>query len=253
MIGAIFAAEFVCLFLALDLTTVTRTSIIFYSMPVWLSLAAHFLLPGERMGPRKAFGLALAFGGVAWAIAHRGGGGDASLAGDLLALGGAWGWAGVALMVRITPLREVRPEMHNFWQLLVSAPILLILAPLFGPLIRDLAPIHIWGLAFQIVGIAGLGFLFWLWLLSIYPASGVASFSFLSPIFGILLGWLLLGEQVGPGTLAAGAMVAVGLLLINWPGRGQSAERAASTLQAPGRQRPGRGTRSRRRSPPRRS
>ena len=233
MIGTLFAAEFICLFMALDLTTVTRTSILFYSMPVWLSLAAHFLLPGERIGPRKALGLALAFGGVAWAIAHRGGGGQASLAGDLLALAGAIGWAAVALTVRLTALREVRAEMANFWQVLVSAPILLAVSPLFGPLIRDLQPIHLWGLGFQIVAVAGLGFLFWLWLLSIYPASGVASFSFLSPIFGIFLGWALLGESLGPGTLAAGVLVAVGLLLINWP-TAQSAARAPSTLQAPG-------------------
>lgn len=235
-IGAIFSVEFLCLFLALDLTTVTRTSILFYSMPVWLSLAAHFLLPGERMGPRKALGLALAFSGVAWAIAHRdgGGGGEASLLGDLLALAGAWGWASVALLVRITPLREIRPEMQNFWQLAVSVPILLALAPLFGPLVRDLQPVHLWGLGFQIVAVSGLGFVFWIWLLSIYPASGVASFSFLAPLFGIGLGWLLLDESAGPGTLAAGLMVAAGLLLINWPGRAQTPLRASSTENAPG-------------------
>ena len=36
--GLLFAFEFMCLFTALDLTTVSRTSIIFYSMPVWLAL-----------------------------------------------------------------------------------------------------------------------------------------------------------------------------------------------------------------------
>ncbi|MGB8623835.1 MAG: DMT family transporter, partial [Paracoccaceae bacterium] len=65
LIGLCFSAEFLCLFLALDRTTVTRSSVIFYSMPLWLTLAAHFLLPGERITPRKALGLALAFAGVA--------------------------------------------------------------------------------------------------------------------------------------------------------------------------------------------
>ncbi len=65
--------------------------------------------------------------------------------------------------------------------------------------------------------VAGAGFLFWIWLLSIYPASSVASFSFLSPIFGILLGWLLLGEHAGVSIFAAGALVAAGILLINRP------------------------------------
>jgi len=221
LIGVFFAAEFIGLFTALDLTTVTRTSVIFYSMPVWLTLAAHFLIPGERLSGIKALGLALAFGGVAWAIIDRGAGaaGRASWLGDLAALAAAFGWAAVALIVRVSPLRTIRPEMQNFWQLLVSAPILLAAAPLFGPLIRDLQPIHLWGLAFQIVLVAAAGFLFWIWLLSIYPASSVASFSFLSPIFGIFLGWLLLGEHAGLSIFAAGGLVAVGILLINRPAK----------------------------------
>ncbi len=221
LVGVIFAAEFLGLFVALDLTTVTRTSVIFYSMPVWLAVIAHFILPGERIHPRKAAGLALAFAGVVWAFADRGAGagGQASLWGDLAALVGALGWAGIALMARVSALSRMRPEVQQFWQLAVSGPILLAVAPLFGPFIRELAPIHLWGLAFQIVVIVSAGFLFWLWLLKIYPASDVAAFSFLSPIFGIALGWLVLGEEVGPSLLGAGALVAGGLALINWPHR----------------------------------
>ena len=212
--GVVFAAEFLCLFTALDLTTVARTSVIFYSMPVWMALGAHVLIPGDRIGPRKALGLALAAAGVAWAMLVREEG-TASLAGDLAALGAAMGWAATGLLVRATPLLEVRPETQLLWQAAVSAPILLALAPLFGPLVRDLQPIHLWGLAFQIVVVVSAGFVFWLWLLSIYPASGVASFSFLSPVFGVALGWLLLDEPVGPSLVGALVLVALGLVLIN--------------------------------------
>lgn len=216
LIGAVFSVEFVMLFVALDLTTVTRTSVIFYSMPVWLAVAGHFLLPGERITPRKAAGLALAFAGVAWAIVDRGGqGGRASLLGDLCALGAAMGWAGIALCARGTALVRVRPEMQLFWQVAVSAPVLLIAAPLFGPLLRDPQPIHLWGLAFQTVVIVSFGFVSWLWLLSRYPAAGVASFSFLSPIFGVGFGWAFLDEPVGPTILGALALVAAGLIAIN--------------------------------------
>jgi drug/metabolite transporter (DMT)-like permease len=65
LIGTVFAAEFLFLFLALDLTTVGRTSLIMYSMPVWFALLAHFGL-GERITPTRAAGLALAFAGCAW-------------------------------------------------------------------------------------------------------------------------------------------------------------------------------------------
>ena len=216
--GLAFAAEFLCLFTALDLTTVTRTAIILYSMPVWMTLGAHFLLPGERMAPVKATGLVLAFTGVAWAILNRSTGqGQASLLGDLCALMAAWSWAAITLIARGTRLREERPEMQLFWQVLVSGVVLLAASPLFGPLVRDLHWPHVAGLVFQAVAVVSAGFMFWLWLLTIYPAASVASFSFLTPVFGVGLGWLILGEHVGPATLAAAALVAVGIVLINRP------------------------------------
>jgi drug/metabolite transporter (DMT)-like permease len=218
-IGLVFSAEFTCLFLALDLTTVTRVSVIFYSMPVWLAIGAHFLLPGERMTRGRAAGLALAFAGVAIAIADRAGpgGGTASLAGDLLALAAAVAWAGIALLARGTALREVPAETQLLCQLAVSAPVLMALAPLFGPLLRDPGWIHWAGLGFQIVFVAGIGFLLWLWLLTIYPAAHVAAFGFMTPLFGVGFGWALLGEPVGPPLLAALGLVAAGLWLVNRP------------------------------------
>ena len=216
--GILFGLEFICLYTALDLTTVSRASIIFYSMPVWLALAAHFVLPGERLTGVRSVGLVLAMCGVALAVSNRGGG-SASLAGDLLALIAAMCWAGIVLCVRITPLSTARPEQQLFWQVLISAPMLLLAAPFFGDLIRDVQPIHIWGLGFQILLIASFGFLFWFWLMTIYPASSVASFSFLSPVFSVMLGWLLLREEVDVTVWAALALVAVGILLINRPAR----------------------------------
>ena len=212
--GLLFAVEFMFLFIALDLTSVARTSIIFYSMPVWLALAAHVLLPGERLTGVRGVGLLLAMGGVVLALADRSGA-PGSLIGDLFALGAALCWAGIALCVRITPLSTVPAEQQLMWQLLISAPVLLGLAPLFGPLVRDLAMVHVLGLSYQIVFVASFGFLFWFWLMKIYPASGVASFSFLSPVLAVVLAWLLLGEDAGLRIWLALGLVAVGLVLIN--------------------------------------
>ncbi|WP_299774597.1 DMT family transporter [uncultured Tateyamaria sp.] len=212
--GLLFAVEFICLFIALDLTSVARTSILFYSMPVWLALAAHVLLPGERLNGTRLIGLAFAMGGVVLALADRDAG-QGNLLGDVFALGAALCWAGIALCVRITPLSRIPAEQQLFWQLLISAPVLLILAPAFGPLLRDLEMIHVIGLAYQIVFIASFGFLFWFFLMKIYPASGVASFSFLSPVFAVVLGWLILGEEITVTIWAALVLVAVGLVLIN--------------------------------------
>lgn len=216
LIGAVFAVEFLCLFMALDLTTVSRAAIIFYSMPVWLGLAAHFGLPGERLTKVRALGLLLAFCGTAWAILDRGSsGGQGSLAGDLYALVGAFGWAGTAFIARRPRMAAVGPEMQLLWMVAVSAPMLLIVAPAFGPFLRAVEPMHWVWLVFQAGVVVAGGFISWLWLLSRYPAATVASFSFLTPIFSLTLGWLLMGEQLGWSILGAGGLVAAGIILIN--------------------------------------
>jgi drug/metabolite transporter (DMT)-like permease len=215
LIGTVFAAEFLCLFVALDLTALGRASVIFYSMPIWLALMAHFGLPGERITPIKALGLLLAFAGTATAILSRQPGTGGSLVGDLLALGAAFGWAGTAFLARKTSLREAGPEMQLFWMVLVSAPLLILAAPAFGPLIREITPWHILGLIFQSSVVVAGGFIFWLWLLSVYPTATVASFSFLTPVFAITLGAVLYDEAVTVPLGLAAALVAAGIALIN--------------------------------------
>lgn len=214
LIGAIFGFEFLFVFWALDLTSVARVSVIFYTMPVWLALLAHWFIPGERLTLRAVVGQGLAVAGIAWAVLDRGAA-EGALAGDLLALLGAFGWALIALCTKISPFARVRPEVQLIWQVAVSAPILLLAAWLTGPLVRDFVPAHLWGVGFQALLVAG-GFLGWFALLKIYPAAGVASFAFLSPVFGVLLGWLVLGEAIGPSVWGALVLVALGLTLINW-------------------------------------
>ncbi|NBZ86306.1 DMT family transporter [Stagnihabitans tardus] len=215
LIGTVFAAEFMGLFMALDLTTVGHASLIMYSMPLWMGIAAHVFIPGERATPMKALGLGLAFAGTAWAILTKGSGGQASWLGDLCALVGALGWAGTAFIARVSRLRHAGPEAQLFWMVLVSAPILLAAAPLFGPLLREPLPIHWIALVLQSAVVVAGGFVAWLWLLSVYPTSTVASFSFVTPLLAILAGHFLFGESLSMGLIGAACLVSCGIVLIN--------------------------------------
>lgn len=215
LMGALFAGEFLALFVALDLTTVGRSALIMYSMPVWMGILAHFFLPGERSTPLKAAGLCLAFAGTAWAILSKNSTGVPSMVGDICALFAAWGWAGTAFVARKSRLRAAGPEAQLFWMVLVSAPILLLAAPFFGPLIRDIQWDHWVWLVFQSGVVVAGGFVTWLWLLSVYPSSTVASFSFLTPILAIFLGHFIFAEPLSPSLIGAGALVSLGIILIN--------------------------------------
>ena len=59
------------------------------------------------------------------------------------------------------------------------------------------------------------GFIGWLWLLSVYPAATVASFSFLTPILAILLGVVVYDESLTIQVVGSAALVGMGIVLIN--------------------------------------
>ncbi len=216
--GIVFALEFLLLFLALDFTSVARNSILYYSMPIWVTVFGHFFLPNERLNFFKSVGLISAFAGVSLAISNNSETFSIhnwQLIGDFLAIMAAILWATIIYLVKGTRFKEVPPEMQLVWMVMISAPILLLASFCFGDLVRDFQMIHLWGLLFQSIFVVAGGFLFWLWLTSIYPASGVASFSFLSPIFTIFFGWLFLNEIVNLTFIAAATLVIFGLVCIN--------------------------------------
>ena len=62
----------------------------------------------------------------------------------------------------------------------------------------------------------------WMTLLRVYPASAMQSFTFLTPVWGVLLGAILLGETITVPGVAGLAMVGAGLVLISRPRPGPS-------------------------------
>jgi drug/metabolite transporter (DMT)-like permease len=217
-IAVLFAAEFLALNPGLRLTTASRGVVFLYTAPFFTALGTHFFVPAERLRARQAAGLVIAFGGVAIAFAEglRGGGG--SIAGDLLCLLGGALWGATTSMVKAVPaLSRLGSAEIALWQLGGSAPILLIAAIALGelhawPEVTALA----WGaLFYQTVIVAFLSYLVWFWLILNYPAGRIAGFTFLTPVFGVLAGALLLGEHASLALVLGVVAIAVGLRLVN--------------------------------------
>ena len=214
--GVFFAFEFLMLFTALEYTTVSRASVFFYTMPLWTAVGAHFLIPGDQLNLVRLSGLFIAIAGVVLALWNQ----DLSIGpnavlGDILCLVGAVLWAGIALLARTTRLSKACPEMALLYQLGVSAPILLLATPFFGDAIRELTPQIIAMFSFQVIVVVAFGFAIWFWALSVYPASSMTSFSFLAPVFGVLFGWMILGEEISMFIVLALVLVSIGVVLVN--------------------------------------
>lgn len=60
-------------------------------------------------------------------------------------------------------------------------------------------------------------FAVWFYLLQNGNPGKVSAFLFLAPFFGIVSGWLVLGETIGLSLLIGGAFIFAGIFLVNWP------------------------------------
>ena len=213
--GAIFALEFVLLFFALEFTSVARSSILFYSMPVWLGIAAHFLIKNEKLNSKKLLGFLISVIAVSIALFTKNDLGEGGIIGDVFALCASFLWATIVLIVRKTKLNRSCPEMQLLYQLIVSSIVILPISYYFGFYFREINIGVTIIFLFQAIVIVAAGFLIWFWTLSVYPATSIASFSFFGPIFGVFFGWLILKEEISILIFLSLALVSCGIYLIN--------------------------------------
>ena len=214
--GILFAIEFIFLFTALDYSTVTRVSLIFYTMPVWLTLAAHFLIENDKLNLNKILGLIIALVGLFLAVYEPTTGYDTSqFYADVYSLMASLCWATIAIMLKTTRLSNATPETQLLYQLVVSGIILLPLSMQLNDYVRNIDLDLILIFSFQVIVIMCMGFIGWLWIMSRYSASSTSSFAFLTPIFGVLFGWLIMDDPINEQIYLSLFFTCLGIYLIN--------------------------------------
>jgi drug/metabolite transporter (DMT)-like permease len=220
--GLIFAAEFLTLYLGVSLTTASRGVVLLYLAPFVVAFGAHYLIPGDRLTLAKIAGLTAALAGLAVAMGEGlAAPGRPTLAGDLLSLLAAVLWGATTVLVRTTRLRSAAPEKTLLYQLAVSAVVLPPLSYLLGePGIVDLSAPVVLAFVYTFTVVAFVSYIAWFWLVRNYPPTRVSAFTFLSPVFGVMAGNLMLGEAFTPSLAAALALIAFGIYLVNRPRKG---------------------------------
>lgn len=217
--GMAFALEFVALFVGLQKTSASHAILFLYTAPFFVSLGLYWIVPNERLTRLQWAGLALSFVGVGIALRVSAGSRE-MLIGDALSLLAGALWASATLIVKATRLRFVRAEKALLYQLVVSVPVIGAFALWRG----EPWPTHISGLtaaafAYQTIWIVCVTFVGWYWMVARYRAGELSAFTFLTPLFGVAAGHFIMGDVITPGFAAAVALVAGGILMVNWPTR----------------------------------
>ena len=215
--GVLFAAEFAGMYLGLQHTTASRLTVFLYTSPFWVAVLLPLFAPSERLRAVQWVGLACAFAAVVFALREGfGPGGGATWRGDLLGLLAGAMWGLTTVTIRATRLATASPEKTLFYQVAVSAVALPLLSLALGEAwVWHWSAFAATSLALQTAVGAFSSYLAWMWLLAHYPATRISAFVFLTPLFALLAGALWLREPVTPSLVAALALVAVGIVLVN--------------------------------------
>lgn len=217
--GVLFSVEFLLIYWGLEFTNASRASIFLYLSPFVVAVGAHRYVPGERLRTIQGVGLCCAFAGILAAFreslvlpTHR------MLLGDVMVAAAALFWGATTVLIKASPLARIAPGKTLLYQLAVSAVLLPLASAALGEAgVVRMTPLIAACLVYQTVWVAFVTYLAWFWLIRHYPASRIASFTFLTPLFGVIAGGALLDEPITAWLLGALALVGTGIYLVNRP------------------------------------
>lgn len=212
---AIGLGQFGLLFIAMNGLISPGLASLVVQMQVFFTIGLSMLRTGERLKPFQLAAFALAIAGMTVIVAHNGR--SATVAGVLLVVGAAAGWAVANQCSK--EAGKVNALAYVVWASLFSLPPLYLLS-----LWREGLPAIVAGLShatpatwtvilWQSVGNTMFGYGVWAWLLARYPAATVSPMTLLVPVFGMGASALLLGEPLESWKILAGLLVLSGLAL----------------------------------------
>ena len=200
------------------LSNASHGALLINTFVFWVAIFEHFATGNDRLTVQKSLGLLLAGVGVALVLVFDKGVGFSRtmLRGDLVLVASAVFLGGkMVLMQRAT--ESVPSARLVLWHNLFGTVFFFSFAGLFERHLvapADFTPEVVWSLAYMGFAVAGFCYAIQTMLLTRHPANSIAVYMFLSPVFGVLMAWLIRGEQLSGWFFAAAGLVALGIALV---------------------------------------
>ena len=219
VLGAVFTIQISLLHWGADLTTPGYAVVLINTNPIFASLISHFFVPGDRLSRRRLAGLAVAFAGVCAVFFGRP---DPTLAtrptlgNTMITISGAMVGARTVYIQRL--VQKIDPAKAVIWQMLISLPCFALGGLLLGGHAgRD--PFNwqaIAAVTYQGVIVGGVALVLWVHLLRRHTPGSLTVFSFLTPVFGVVLSSVAFNESITARFVVGLACVIAGIALVNW-------------------------------------
>lgn len=218
LVGLLFAGEFCLIYLGLQHTSASRLTVFLYTSPFWVALLLPRFITAEKLRRIQWIGLGMAFTAVAVAFSeaflHSSMPGQWK--GDAMGLAAGLLWGLTTLAIRTTKVASVSAEKSLFYQLGVTAVVTPLLSLALGETWSFDYSATAWGSVFLQTAVGAFAsYLTWMWMLRHYPATQMSTFTFLTPLFALVFGVLLLGEPLTLQLVLALVGVAAGIVLVS--------------------------------------
>lgn len=221
VVGLLFAAEFCLIYLGLQHTSASRLTVFLYTSPFWVAVLLPRFVPSEKLRTIQWIGLVIAFGavGIAFSEAFLHGSAPGQWKGDAMGLAAGMFWGLTTLAIRTTKVATIQAEKSLFYQLSVTAVVCPVLSLALGETWSFDYSALAWGSVFLQTAVGAFAsYLAWMWMLRHYPATQMATFTFLTPLFALVFGVVLLGEPLTLQLVLALLGVAAGIVLVSRKG-----------------------------------
>ena len=230
-LSVFFAVQIIFMNFGIQHTTAGHATVLIVTSSIWVAVLSHFFIPGDRLAPVRFGGIMLAYVGIIVISADglRDTGGESLILGDIMSAFSGF-LLGARQIVNARLVTNIDPAKMLLFQAAVGTVAFAIISAIFEPepwlWTWELAA----SLAYQGFVIAGFGFLAMLLMVRHFFPSRVSAISLSQPVTGIVLAWIILGEDPSWLLWVGGVLVMAGALLAQ---RRDSPRRSSSTPTPP--------------------
>jgi probable blue pigment (indigoidine) exporter len=199
-----------CIFLSLRTITAGESSILTFTNPLLVVLLGTIFL-GLRYQFIQWLGVVIGFSGVFITLGFH----LQLKTGTILGLGAAISWSIATILIKKWG------ERFNIWvltayQMIFGGLLLLFMGVTLETPKLIITPTSVFIVLWLAIMASIVQFAVWFYLLKEGDPGKTSAFLFLAPFFGVLSGWILLGEMIEWYVYLGGLLIFSGIFLVNW-------------------------------------
>ena len=211
-LGILFSVQLLFLNIGISKTSVSSSVILNSTYPIWVITLGHFFIKGDNFTFLKFLGVMIAYLGII--ITYFDSFGNSSfLLGNSFCLASGF-LLGVRTIFLAKGSESIAPLKLLMAQAFFGSIIFILLSVIFEGDPYKFSLILLISILYQGAIVAGFNFIANIWLLKNYKPSQVTVIHLSQPIFGILIGYVVLGENIGLLVLLGAAFVILGSILV---------------------------------------